>query len=327
MDSEIAEHFMKVVGTKIPHGWLVIDRNFKIVYVNDTFCKWWQRPRNEIIGYSLLDLLYDGCTKSPSGHYYGPLIETMDTGNEFREKEAYLRYTGDHKSMWFSVDTFAIRDKDGKLQYTFGSYTAIDRYKAVEKKLEDINIGIIKSFCRAVGARDAYTLSHAENVADYAIGLAEYMNFGTEEILRIYLAGLVHDIGKIGVPEAVLNKPGKLTNEEFDIMKRHPVIAAEILAEIGGLADITRGVRHHHERYDGTGYPDGLAGDNIPLISRLLAICDAYDAMTSVRCYRIPFNADRALAEISACAGRQFDPEIARYFLEYAGKMAGRSVG
>jgi len=129
------------------------------------------------------------------------------------------------------------------------------------------------------------------------------------------MAGLLHDVGKIGVPEAVLQKAGRLTNEEFEQMKRHPGVGAKILADIKQVEDIIPGVLHHHERYDGKGYPAGLSGQEIPLMGRIICLADCFDAMTSNRTYRRALPLEVALCEIRRCSGTQFDPTLAESFL------------
>ena len=129
------------------------------------------------------------------------------------------------------------------------------------------------------------------------------------------MAGLLHDVGKIGVPEAVLQKPGRLTDEEFEQIKQHPAIGAKILRDIKQIEDIIPGVLYHHERYDGKGYPDGLAGEDIPLMGRIICLADCFDAMTTSRTYRKALPLEVAMAEIRRCAGTQFDPRLAEVFL------------
>jgi HD-GYP domain-containing protein (c-di-GMP phosphodiesterase class II) len=133
---------------------------------------------------------------------------------------------------------------------------------------------------------------------------------------RIRIAGLVHDVGKIGVPEAVLRKPGRLTDEEFEQIKRHPRIGYDILRDIGPLGDVLPGVLYHHERWDGRGYPEGLTAGEIPLMGRLLAVADAFDAMSSDRSYRPALPREKVLREMIDCAGSQFDPELVPIFVK-----------
>jgi putative nucleotidyltransferase with HDIG domain len=177
-------------------------------------------------------------------------------------------------------------------------------------------MGLLHSLTSAVDAKDAYTCGHSERVALLSRHLAQQLGYSDHEVERIYMAGLLHDVGKIGVPEAVLQKPGKLTVEEFDQMKKHPEIGARILADIKQVKDILPGVLHHHERYDGRGYPSGLAGENIPAMGRILCLADCFDAMTSNRTYRKALPLEVALTEIRRCSGTQFDPAMTDAFLK-----------
>ena len=184
---------------------------------------------------------------------------------------------------------------------------------------EDVHglmMGLLHSLTSAVDAKDAYTCGHSERVAaaQPAPGAARSA-CRDAQVEQIYMAGLLHDVGKIGVPESVLQKTGRLTPEEFEQMKKHPQIGARILADIKQVKDLIPGVLHHHERYDGKGYPAGLAGENIPLMGRIICLADCFDAMTSNRTYRKALPLEVALTEIRRCAGTQFDPTFAEAFL------------
>ena len=177
-------------------------------------------------------------------------------------------------------------------------------------------MGSMRAISAALDAKDRYTRGHSERVAYLAASLATKIELPEAQVERIHIAGLMHDVGKIGVPEAVLCKPGRLTDEEFDAIKRHPKIGHDILAGIPQLGDILPGVLWHHERWDGRGYPDKIAGEDIPLMARLLAIADTFDAMSSVRSYRPKGSREKVLDEIQKCGGSQFDPELVAPFLE-----------
>lgn len=181
---------------------------------------------------------------------------------------------------------------------------------------QEMFLGSLRAITAALDAKDSYTQGHSERVAYLAAELARAVGLDEEEIERIHIAGLMHDVGKIGVPEAVLCKPGKLTDEEFDAIKQHPRIGYDILAGIPQLADILPGVLWHHERADGRGYPDGLASKDTPLIARILAIADTFDAMSSNRSYRSALTREKVLAEISRVGGSQLDTELAARFVE-----------
>jgi len=176
-------------------------------------------------------------------------------------------------------------------------------------------LGSVRALSAAIDAKDRYTRGHSERVAHLGALLASALNDPALPVDRVHLSGLLHDVGKIGVPEAVLCKPGRLTDEEFAAIKRHPRIGHEILSGIPLLKDVLPGVLHHHERYDGKGYPDGLAGESIPLIARVLGIADTFDAMSSNRAYRPALARAKVLEEIARCAGSQFDPALARLFV------------
>ncbi|MBO4474365.1 MAG: HD-GYP domain-containing protein, partial [Clostridiales bacterium] len=167
----------------------------------------------------------------------------------------------------------------------------------------------------AIDAKDQYTHGHSMRVAEYSRRIAELSGKSKEECEEIYYAGLLHDVGKIGVPEAIITKDGKLTDEEFDTIKKHPGFGAEILKSITEYPYLSIGARHHHERYDGRGYPDKLVGDDIPDIARIIAVADSYDAMTSKRSYRKAIPQQRVREEFVSCAGTQFDPRYANIMI------------
>lgn len=177
-------------------------------------------------------------------------------------------------------------------------------------------LGTLHALTSAIDAKDSYTFGHSERVALLSRMLAEKHGLDAEQCERVYLAGLVHDVGKIGVPEAVLTKAGRLTDEEFQQIKRHPAIGANILKDIRRMNDLVPGVLYHHERWDGNGYPSGLAGKEIPLFGRLIGVADAFDAMSSNRTYRKALPLEHVLDEFRRCRGSQFDPELTDLFLE-----------
>jgi HD-GYP domain-containing protein (c-di-GMP phosphodiesterase class II) len=187
------------------------------------------------------------------------------------------------------------------------------------RDLKELFIGSLKALTSSIDAKDKYTHGHSERVAFISRWIAERLSVAEpleeEQIHRIYLAGLLHDIGKIGIDEAVLRKTGKLTDEEFASIRKHPSIGAGILREIKQMQDIMPGVLSHHERVDGRGYPDGLTGDEIPITGRIVCLADTFDAMTSKRTYRDAMSVETALAEIERGLGTQFDEKIGRIFL------------
>jgi len=183
---------------------------------------------------------------------------------------------------------------------------------------EDVNlmfIGTLDALTASIDAKDPYTCGHSRRVAYMSRSLAEAIGLDAKIVDRIHIAGLVHDVGKIGIPEAILRKPGKLTDEEFEVIKRHPDIGARILRDIPRFEDVLPGVLYHHERYDGKGYPRGLKGEGIPLFGRIIAVADSFDAMSSTRQYRQAMPREKVLEEIRNGRGTQFDPDMAAAFL------------
>jgi len=185
-------------------------------------------------------------------------------------------------------------------------------------ELEDQSLGTLQALSSAVDEKDSYTARHSLGVTGWAHHIGVAAGLSTDELATLERASLLHDIGKIGVPETVLLKPGSLTQSEFDLIKDHPGAGARILEAIPFLEAVVPVVRYHHERWDGTGYPEGLVGEAIPYLARILAIADAFDAMITDRPYRRAMSAEEARREVTACAGTQFDPAIAVAFVSSA---------
>ena len=187
-----------------------------------------------------------------------------------------------------------------------------------EKQKNDVRIILqsMNTFISFIDAKDPYTRGHSRRVAMYAAEIAKRMRLSEDEVQNIYYAGLLHDAGKISVPDAVLNKPGKLSDEERKQIQDHTVAGGKMLKQMTSLRGIRETALYHHERYDGTGYPEGLAGENIPLYARIVGVADSYDAMSSNRVYRRHLNKDEIIEEIQQGAGTQFDPNIVPYMVD-----------
>ncbi len=184
-------------------------------------------------------------------------------------------------------------------------------------ELRDVFMSTISALAAALEARDPHTSGHAERVSHYAVALARRMEFTDERIELLQYVSILHDIGKIGISDQILQKPGRFTPAEWSIMKGHSEIGANILSKIKALREGASWVLYHHERYDGAGYPEGLSGDDIPLEARILAVADSFDAMVSQRPYKRALTFEEGRSEIVRCSGTQFDPEIASIFLEF----------
>lgn len=197
----------------------------------------------------------------------------------------------------------------------------LESQRLQENKAE-ILLKALKSLMRALDAKDPYTCGHSHRVAVLAMLMARELGLKNEEQYTLQLAALLHDIGKIGIPDSILNKNASLQDYELDIAKDHPVVGSQIIGEIEELSEVASAVRHHHERYDGSGYPDGLKGEAIPFYARILSIIDTYEALVSNRVYRKATDKDQALAEIQNYAGVQFDPELVKVFKRVMGKVS-----
>lgn len=182
-------------------------------------------------------------------------------------------------------------------------------------------LSAVDSLIRTVEERDPYTAGHARRVRLYALELADSLGLSPRQRRLLSLAAKLHDIGKVGIPDAILHKPAALTVEENRIVQSHPVVGERILAPILKVGEVLAAIRGHHERFDGRGYPDGLAGERVPLLARLIAIPDCFDALTSSRAYRPALPAPAALAIVEAGAGSQFDPLLVRNFLRMAQRL------
>jgi len=187
---------------------------------------------------------------------------------------------------------------------------------ALYESLSSNFYGILKSLVNALEAKDLYTGKHSERVTRYATETAGVLGCPGAQIESMQTVGYLHDIGKIGVRDSILNKPGPLTSEEYELVKKHPSIGESIVSELGLTPEERSIVRHHHERWDGTGYPDGLAGEQIPILARIVSVVDAFDAMTSKRAYRDSMSFEESIAELQKNGGKQFDPVALDAFLE-----------
>ncbi|MBQ3787031.1 MAG: HD domain-containing protein, partial [Lachnospiraceae bacterium] len=189
----------------------------------------------------------------------------------------------------------------------------------VEEKTREykaLSMQVVQAMADAIDVKDAYTNGHSGRVAYYSREIAKRYGYSQKQLEDIYMMGLLHDIGKIGIPDEVINKPSKLTEEEFDLIKTHPETGARILGNIKALPSLAVGARGHHERYGGGGYPDGISGEEIPEEARIIAVADAYDAMSSHRSYRDKLPQSAVRAEIEKGRGTQFDPVFADIMLK-----------
>jgi putative nucleotidyltransferase with HDIG domain len=186
----------------------------------------------------------------------------------------------------------------------------------LELQTKERAVSIIYALAATVDAKDHSTYGHSKKVSQYAVAMAQTLGLPEDRVATIRAAGLLHDIGKIAIPDSVLQKAGPLTPEEWEPMRQHPELGMEILKHVIDLVNCLPGILHHHEHFDGTGYPGGLKGEEIPLEARVLSIADAYDAITSMRPYHNQLPPQEALEEMRRCAGTQFDPALVKVFCQ-----------
>ena len=202
--------------------------------------------------------------------------------------------------------------------------------QSLKRQLEYKNITVesIQAIARTIDAKDEYTNGHSIRVGAYSKIIAENLGMSSDEVDNIYYIALLHDIGKIAIPDSILNKPGRLTDEEFAVMKSHTTRGAAILKGISTIPQIIEGAKSHHEKYDGSGYPEGLKGEDIPFVARIICCADCFDAMASKRVYKAPFSLDVITNEFERCAGTQFDPQISRVVVDLitTGKLQPNSA-
>ena len=211
-------------------------------------------------------------------------------------------------------------DELGRLTASFNEMSGLithqrDKLAHSARELEEAYVSTVRVLSAAIDARDSYTLGHSTRVSELAVAVAREYGINGQELEEIEIACLFHDVGKIKIPDAILHKPCKLDDDEWEEMQKHPEYGAEILRKAPSLRRFIPAVRHHHEWYDGSGYPDGLRGENIPREAAIISLADAYDAMTSDRPYRQAMTREEALATIRAYIGKQFSPELASLFL------------
>lgn len=300
----------------------IVDHQGIIISMNPAMAKLLGVDNQKVVGTDFIQTIYKGKKFDYQGKYLSPIIETLETGKEWVDREITLRSPLLNSFIVCKTTTGILRDKNGRVAGVYALAKDLTNSRKLERTnetLKDIinaqQLQTILAFSEAIGARDNYTRGHSERVAEYAQMIADAMGLHKSSRL-VYVAALVHDVGKIGIPEAILNKPSRLTDDEYKKIQEHTVTGANILKQIYTFSNLVSIVRSHHERYDGKGYPDGLVGEEIPLISRIIAVADAFEAMTSNRSYRKRFSIDYAIQELKRNSGTQFDPMVVEHFLE-----------
>ncbi len=189
---------------------------------------------------------------------------------------------------------------------------AVEKIKKIARENQELFFNSIRALAAAIDAKDPYTRGHSERVARYAVVIARHMGLTADEVRKVRIAALLHDVGKIGIDDRILRKPTALTDEEFEVMKTHPVKGAVIMGQIPQLREVIPGMKHHHEKWDGTGYPDGLLREEIPLLARIVTVADTFDAMTTTRPYQKAMQLEFVVSRIKSFTGTRFDPQVVK---------------
>ena len=307
MESE--EKFRSMVEATSDWVW-AIDQNGVYTYVSPKVKSLLGYEPEEVIGKTPFDLMPPEEAKRV-GQLFQRIVET-------RESFAGIENTNLHKNgqlVVLETSGVSIFNAEGN----FRGYQGIDRditdKKKVDEELHNLFVGALTSLDAAIEAKSPWTKGHSERVMKSAFKIGKEMGLADEELEELRIAALLHDIGKIGTYDEILDKPEKLTDEEYEIVKRHPKKGVDVLLPIRQLAGIIPWIRGHHERYDGRGYPDGLKGEEIPLQARILAVADTFDSMTAERPYRETPDKEKAVEELKRCSGTQFDSKVVEAFL------------
>lgn len=292
-----------------PAAYLVIDKDFNVIFANEFIVK--------IAGVSLEELKSQKCYQARGRT---KVCENCIVEKAFRtgRKEYRLNKEIDRAGNERYNDNYGVPlyNADGTFNYVVEIMTDRTDEMRYQKQLADDFYRILDTFTKIVEAKDKYTANHSRCVRDLSMLIAERMGLSENEKRDIYVAASLHDIGKIGVPDAIINKPSKLTEEEYSLIKTHPTIGVGLLSELTSFENLKVNVEYHHERWDGKGYPTGLSGKDIPIGARIISVADSYDAMTSNRSYRAGIGHNRAAQELIMGSGTQYDPKVVSAFLD-----------
>ena len=284
-----------------------------------------ERVRNEHFDMMILDFMMDPI-------HGDEVVEEIRKFN----KDLYILLLTGHKDLAPPLETIKRLEIQGYCEKSdkfdqlllliesgIKSIEQMNTIKTINKQLHDKNEELERAYLDTIGilrqtveAKDPYTRGHSDRVSEYSVLIGKKLGLDEKTLHILKIGGLFHDIGKIGIPDSILLKPAKLTDEEYSQIKNHPSIGAHILGSAAIFQDIIPIVKHHHERYDGNGYPSKLKGEEIPYLARIAAVADTFDAMTSRRSYRGPIDVEHVKEEIKRCEGTQFDPQIAEVFIE-----------
>lgn len=307
-DVDKFDFFAKIIAQNTPVAYIILDLDYNIVYCNNYTVEMVGTRISEIVGSKCYEIVNKGtrCDKCAVRETHISLKKEVVNKREI-DKFGNFRYNEIH-----SVPVF---DDDSNLIYIME--ILMDRTKEVllQKKSDEAFMALVDTMSYLLEARDDYTAFHSANVKHYSIQMGDFLQLSEQEKRNIFIASSLHDIGKVGIRDHVILKEGKLTDEEYEIIKQHPLIGGNILSKIKHFDEIAVIVKYHHERIDGKGYPEGLKASEIPFLSKIICIADAFDAMTTDRPYRKALSAEIAMAELQKYSGTQFDEQLCEVFV------------
>lgn len=301
---EMTNKFTKMIVDHTPVAYVVMDRDHKVVYANNYVLDITGHKREELIGIRCFDIVNKGIPCPNCA-----VRQAFRTGK--RSKILKEELGKDGKPIYTEMIAVPIHHEDGSFDYVMEIIIGRTEEVSLRKQVERDFVKLVEMLSYVLETRDAYTGSHSNNVKEMSMKIADKLILSDLQKKELYIAANLHDIGKVGIADSILNKTGKLTDEEYEIIKSHPVMGAKILSNIESFDSIKEIVLYHHERYDGKGYPEGLKEEEIPFLARIVAIADTVDAMTTTRSYRQGLSFQYARDELMKYRGTQFDPMLA----------------
>ena len=299
-----ASQFTQMIVDHTPVAYVIMDKEHNIVYANNYVLALTGYHHEDMVGMKCYGVINKG---SPCENC--AVRKTIATGGRARILKEELSKSGE--TIFNDMISVPIIKEDGSFDYIMEIVISKNEEVALRKKIEKDFLTLVEMLSFVLETKDAYTGDHSNNVKRLSLLIAEELNLSALDKQQLFIAANLHDIGKVGIRDSILNKTSKLTDDEYELIKTHPEMGAKILSTIESFDGIRETILYHHERWDGKGYPRGFKGEEIPFLSRIIAIADTFDAMTTTRSYRNALSADYAKQELIKYRGIQFDPVLA----------------
>jgi len=300
---------MKSLFMRVPGAVMSLEKDFTIIDVNEVLSQVAGLQPAAIKGKKCYDVLGDG--KICLGCR---VQQVLNTGNP--DYGTQIKYDKNGKRRYGKQAVIPVKDRAGNIDYVYEVVTDITHEISLEQENLENLMDIVTAMAHLIESRDPSTGTHCSNVQKIALSIGEIMGLNDTELKDLSIAAIIHDIGKIGIPESILNKPERLTDAEFSIIQRHPQIGYDSIKHVKRLRNVSEAIRDHHEHYNGKGYPNGKNKDELSTISRILAVADVFEALTSDRVYRRAMSVNQAISIIQAGKEQQFDPSVVDALME-----------